>query len=179
MMALKLLGSSSAGVKCAFSEAPFMCSNPADLELGEGRPSVCAACLSEIMEVALDPKAREFLIAGLAVCSDGHASAKKPAPAAPLDEDEAPPVGEEGDEEEREEDEASVYAAAIAELEEGPSIAPPPSAGRRAELHAFREKVAKGEAKPARLCEAEGCNKPLPEGWPAIYCSTACALGDA
>lgn len=36
-----------------------------------------------------------------------------------------------------------------------------------------------GGGKARRVCERTECGKPLPDGWVAVYCSTACARRDA
>lgn len=37
----------------------------------------------------------------------------------------------------------------------------------------------RGQGGRERPCENESCKKPLPTAWPAVYCSTRCALDDA
>ena len=34
------------------------------------------------------------------------------------------------------------------------------------------------EPSPGRLCENEGCRRPLHPQWPAVYCCNGCALED-
>jgi hypothetical protein len=172
MSEIRLLGGASQRNPCDFKNTPFCCGNAADMGFGpELRPKVCESCLMTLVLAALDPKAQDLILAAVAVV---------PAREAP-DEDAPLPVGEEGDDDEPEEvDEASIYAAAVAELADEAAIhAPPPSAGRRVELLVFRERITKGEAKAERFCEAAECHKPIPADWPAVYCTNACALGDA
>jgi len=66
----------------------------------------------------------------------------------------------------------------LAQLEAGAVVAHVEIPAAQAAFWGHRCLMCGVDAIPGRLCENEGCRRPLHPQWPAIYCCNECALED-